>query len=147
MLDPALLQAEVVSDGELQAHEFNRASADALRDGGPWGQGYPEPLFDGEFDVLDWRVVGERHLKLELGQRRHGGSTRSSSAAGRANRRRRACASPSGWSPTTIAAATPIQLVVVHREPCLSRPPERHPNAVAATARIRGPVSHHEYRT
>ena len=35
--------------------------------GGPWGQAYPEPMFDGEFDVLRWRVVGERHLKLELG--------------------------------------------------------------------------------
>jgi single-stranded-DNA-specific exonuclease len=30
-------------------------------------QGFPEPQFDGEFDVLDWRVVGTRHLKLELG--------------------------------------------------------------------------------
>jgi single-stranded-DNA-specific exonuclease len=66
MLDPSLLRAEVVSDGELQAHEFDRANAEALRDGGPWGQGYPEPMFDGEFDVLNWRVVGDRHLKLEL---------------------------------------------------------------------------------
>ncbi|MCA1714255.1 MAG: DHHA1 domain-containing protein, partial [Gammaproteobacteria bacterium] len=70
LLDPAWLQAEVLSDGELQAHEFDRAHAEALRDGGPWGQGYAEPLFDGEFELLDWRVVGERHLKLELA---HGG--------------------------------------------------------------------------
>ncbi len=68
LLDPALLRAEILSDGELLAHEFTRQSADALRDGGPWGQGYPEPLFDGEFDVLAWRIVGERHLKFELGQ-------------------------------------------------------------------------------
>jgi single-stranded-DNA-specific exonuclease len=67
LLDPALLHAEIHSDGELLAHEFTRESAEALRDGGPWGQGYPEPLFDGEFDVLAWRVVGERHLKFELG--------------------------------------------------------------------------------
>lgn len=66
MLDPALLQAELWSDGELAAHEFDRAHAELLRDGGPWGQGYPEPLFDGVFDVLGWRVVGERHLKLSL---------------------------------------------------------------------------------
>jgi single-stranded-DNA-specific exonuclease len=66
MLDPALLRAEVTSDGELMPHEFSRSNADALRDGGPWGQGYPEPLFDGEFELLAWRVVGERHLKLEL---------------------------------------------------------------------------------
>ena len=67
MLDPTLLQAEILSDGPLQAQEFDRTSAELLRDGGPWGQGYPEPLFDGEFEVLHWRVVGERHLKLELG--------------------------------------------------------------------------------
>jgi len=66
VLDPALLDAEVVSDGELAPQEFDRFHADAIRDGGPWGQGFPEPLFDGEFEVLDWRVVGERHLKLVL---------------------------------------------------------------------------------
>ncbi|MDI9240065.1 single-stranded-DNA-specific exonuclease RecJ [Lysobacter sp. LF1] len=66
-LTPELLQADVLSDGELDAPEFCRASAEALRDGGPWGQGFAEPQFDGEFDVLGWRVVGERHLKLELG--------------------------------------------------------------------------------
>src|SRR5690606_23237083 len=46
--------------------EFDRLHAEALRDGGPWGQGFPEPLFDGEFELVDWRVVGERHLKLSL---------------------------------------------------------------------------------
>ncbi len=67
LLTPELLQAELLSDGELSADEFCRASAEALRDGGPWGQGFGEPQFDGEFEVLGWRVVGERHLKLELG--------------------------------------------------------------------------------
>lgn len=66
VLDPAVLQSELLSDGELSPHEFDRRHADALRDGGPWGQGFPEPLFDGVFDVLDWRVVGERHLKLSV---------------------------------------------------------------------------------
>ena len=66
MLDPAALQAELPSDGELQPHEFDRVHADAIRDGGPWGQGFPEPLFDGVFEVLDWKIVGERHLKLSL---------------------------------------------------------------------------------
>jgi single-stranded-DNA-specific exonuclease len=66
LLDATLLQAEIASDGELLAHEFDRIHAETLRDGGPWGQGFPEPTFDGEFDVLGWRVVGERHLKLEL---------------------------------------------------------------------------------
>ncbi|MDQ3511976.1 MAG: single-stranded-DNA-specific exonuclease RecJ, partial [Pseudomonadota bacterium] len=67
MLTPEMLQADVLSDGELQHGEFSRASAESLRSGGPWGQGFPEPQFDGEFAVLAWRVVGERHLKLELG--------------------------------------------------------------------------------
>ena len=40
--------------------------ADALRSAGPWGQGFPEPMFDGRFDVLDWRVIGEKHLKFSL---------------------------------------------------------------------------------
>ncbi len=66
-LSAEMLHAAVLSDGELGHDEFTRGSADALRDGGPWGQGFPEPQFDGDFDVLAWRVVGERHLKLELG--------------------------------------------------------------------------------
>ena len=66
MLDPALLQAEIASDGELQPQEFDRRHADAIRDGGPWGQGFPEPLFDGVFEVLGWKIVAERHLKLSL---------------------------------------------------------------------------------
>ena len=67
-LTPELLQAEVLSDGELADEEFDRRHAELLRDAGPWGQGFPEPQFDGEFAVLAWRVVGERHLRLELGQ-------------------------------------------------------------------------------
>lgn len=66
-LTPDLLTDTLYSDGELAAGDFAIDTAIALRDGGHWGQGYPEPLFDGEFDVLGWRIVGERHLKLELG--------------------------------------------------------------------------------
>ncbi|MDR7070296.1 single-stranded-DNA-specific exonuclease [Pseudoxanthomonas japonensis] len=66
MLDDDLLREEVLSDGELAADEFDRAHADVLRAAGPWGQGFPEPVFDGVFDVLDWRVVGEKHLKFSL---------------------------------------------------------------------------------
>ncbi|TWI03799.1 single-stranded-DNA-specific exonuclease [Luteimonas cucumeris] len=67
-LDPALLKSVLLSDGELDVADFCRGTAEALRDGGPWGQGYPEPLFDGVFEVLAWRIVGERHLKFELGR-------------------------------------------------------------------------------
>ncbi|MBN6151086.1 single-stranded-DNA-specific exonuclease RecJ [Xanthomonas sp. AmX2] len=65
-LDAALLQAELLSDGELSAHELDHRHAEALRLAGPWGQGFPEPLFDGEFDVVQWRVLKERHVKLSL---------------------------------------------------------------------------------
>jgi len=63
---PDLLRVEILSDGELGVEEFCRSAAEALRDGGPWGQAFPEPQFDGVFTVQRWRVVGERHLKLEL---------------------------------------------------------------------------------
>lgn len=66
LLDPAMLQQQVLSDGELGADELDHHHADALRLAGPWGQGFPEPLFDGHFEVTNWRVLKERHLKLEL---------------------------------------------------------------------------------
>ena len=62
----------VASDGALAPGEITLATAHTLRDGGPWGQGFPEPVFDGEFAVLEARTVGERHLKLKL---RSGGDT------------------------------------------------------------------------
>ena len=65
-LAPELLRAELLTDGSLMNDEFSRDLAEALRQGGPWGQGFPEPVFDGEFEVRQWRVVGERHLKLRL---------------------------------------------------------------------------------
>jgi single-stranded-DNA-specific exonuclease len=40
--------------------------AEILAEGGPWGQGFPEPLFDGVFETVSHRVVGEKHLKLVL---------------------------------------------------------------------------------
>ncbi|ECG0814028.1 single-stranded-DNA-specific exonuclease RecJ [Salmonella enterica] len=63
-LDPALLQGEVISDGPLSAAEISMEVAQLLRDAGPWGQMFPEPLFDGRFRLLQQRLVGERHLKV-----------------------------------------------------------------------------------
>lgn len=63
-IDPALLQGEVVSDGELSPAEMTMEVAQMLRDAGPWGQMFPEPLFDGRFRLLQQRIVGERHLKV-----------------------------------------------------------------------------------
>jgi single-stranded-DNA-specific exonuclease len=54
----------IESDGELSVAELNLETAVAVRDGGPWGQGFPEPLFDGVFHVVESRVVGQRHLKF-----------------------------------------------------------------------------------
>ena len=63
-LDPALLQGEVVSDGPLSPADMTLEVAEMLRDAGPWGQMFPEPLFDGHFRLLQQRIVGERHLKV-----------------------------------------------------------------------------------
>ncbi len=60
------LQASLYSDGSLNADELGLELAQQIRFAGPWGQGFPEPQFDGEFRLLHQRVVGERHLKLRL---------------------------------------------------------------------------------
>jgi len=54
------------SDGELEGREASLALADAIAVGGPWGQGFPEPVFDNVFAVRDSRIVGERHWKARL---------------------------------------------------------------------------------
>ena len=58
------LQGTIWTDGELNANLLNLATAETLRQGGPWGQAFPEPLFDGEFKILQQRLVGEKHLKM-----------------------------------------------------------------------------------
>jgi len=58
------LAGELISDGELQTQDFTLAFAQCLKDAGPWGQGFPEPLFDGEFQLMDQRLVGSKHLKM-----------------------------------------------------------------------------------
>ena len=63
-LSPGQMRGVLESDGELSAAELSLDTARALEHGGPWGQGFPEPVFDGEFDVVESRVVAERHLKL-----------------------------------------------------------------------------------
>ena len=62
------LQGKIWSDGELTDEEMNIDVAQALREAGPWGQSFPEPLFDGVFEVVQRGVVGERHVKLGLRQ-------------------------------------------------------------------------------
>ena len=115
-LTPEMLTDELRSDGALHEGDFGIDTAHALRDGGHWGQGYPEPLFDGDFDVLGWRPVGQSHLKLELG----------------AGGRRYNAIQFNGWSgeppatrlhvayrlvPDDYRGGDAIQLQVVHRQP------------------------------
>ena len=60
------LDAILLSDGELKEGELSLDIAELLFRAGPWGQGFPEPIFDGVFTVNNHRIVGERHLKLSL---------------------------------------------------------------------------------
>lgn len=60
------LEQKIYSDGELAEQEMTIEFADMLQNAGTWGQEFPEPLFDGFFDVIQSRIVGQRHLKLVL---------------------------------------------------------------------------------
>ncbi|KOY63980.1 single-stranded-DNA-specific exonuclease RecJ [Photorhabdus heterorhabditis] len=63
-LDISQLEGVIWSDGELAIGELTLEIAEMLRDGGPWGQAFPEPVFDGKFKLHQQRIVGERHLKV-----------------------------------------------------------------------------------
>ena len=117
MLSPELLQDVILSDGAMPPEACGIDTALALRDGGPWGQGFPEPMFDDVFDVVSWKIVGEQHLKLELAW---------PAGAGRVN-----AIHFGGWSgeppsprsriayrlqPDDWRGGDAVQLVVVHRE-------------------------------
>ena len=60
------LQGLILSDGELTEKELSLEFAEQLRNAGPWGQGFPEPVFDGEFEIVSKRVLAEKHLKMML---------------------------------------------------------------------------------
>ncbi len=60
------LHGVLLTDGGLPEDEFELATAESIRNAGPWGQGFEEPLFDGKFELVNRRVVGDRHLKLTL---------------------------------------------------------------------------------
>ncbi len=56
----------IVTDGRLPGAAFNLGFARSLRDAGPWGSGFPEPLWSGDFAVVEQRTVGEKHLKMRV---------------------------------------------------------------------------------
>jgi single-stranded-DNA-specific exonuclease len=64
--DAESLHGVVHSDGALTAAELSLDTARVLRGAGPWGQGFPEPVFDGDFQILETRIVGGKHLKMQL---------------------------------------------------------------------------------
>ncbi|MEO7387136.1 MAG: single-stranded-DNA-specific exonuclease RecJ [Gammaproteobacteria bacterium] len=70
--EPMASAGIVWTDGGLAPDELQIGIAEALAAAGPWGQSFPEPLFDNEFTLLTQRVVGEKHLKLRV-QLREGG--------------------------------------------------------------------------
>lgn len=65
-LDVSACRGELLSDGGLEASDLTLDLALQLQEAGPWGQLFPEPLFDNYFEILDQRLVGQHHLKLTL---------------------------------------------------------------------------------
>lgn len=66
LLSPEQLDHIIVSDGALSRDDFNLHLAGLLKYAGPWGQEFPEPIFDGCFIIVNQRIVGRNHLKLVL---------------------------------------------------------------------------------
>lgn len=64
IVEPAQLQGVIYTDGELQPQECTLETAELLKQAGPWGQNFAEPLFEGEFRLLQQRLIGGKHLKL-----------------------------------------------------------------------------------
>lgn len=60
------LTAALETDGNLEADDLSLCLAEQIEQAGPWGQAFPEPCFDGEFLLLQQKLVGEKHLKMVL---------------------------------------------------------------------------------
>lgn len=73
--DEEHMQSIIWTDGELNSNEFNLETAELIKSVGTWGQGFPEPCFDGEFKILDQRAIGQNknHLKMLLEPKQGGG--------------------------------------------------------------------------
>lgn len=65
-VDEETFQGEILSDGQLSEEEFVIDLAELLKNSGPWGQGFPEPVFDGDFHCVKHQWLKEKHLKLWL---------------------------------------------------------------------------------
>ncbi|AXI01840.1 single-stranded-DNA-specific exonuclease RecJ [Aquirhabdus parva] len=71
--DPSLFEPVLLTDGELCAEDFSTQLAQQLMEGDPWGQAFPAPVFEGEFEILEQRILKEKHLKLTLRHPQGGG--------------------------------------------------------------------------
>lgn len=65
-ITPDMITPDLVTDGVLDEADLCLATASQLRENGPWGAGFEEPLFHGRFDIVDQRIVGTKHLKLTV---------------------------------------------------------------------------------
>jgi single-stranded-DNA-specific exonuclease len=65
-MDDSLFTATLWTDGELPTSAFQIETVDLLQDLTPWGQKFPQPIFDGIFKILDYRWLKEVHLKLRV---------------------------------------------------------------------------------
>lgn len=65
-LDNQIPQAALLTDGALQAFDISLSNAQLLAEAGPWGQGFEEPIFVGNFELVEQKIVGEKHLKCRL---------------------------------------------------------------------------------
>ncbi|NVJ61778.1 MAG: single-stranded-DNA-specific exonuclease RecJ [Gammaproteobacteria bacterium] len=62
----------IYTDGALSASDFNLEFSELLNQAGPWGQNFPEPIFDNQFEVINQSIVGNKHLKFVLGIKEEG---------------------------------------------------------------------------
>lgn len=60
------LEEVVETDGSIEPVDMSLETAQVIESAGPWGQHFPEPVFDNQFEILEWKIVGDKHLKLQL---------------------------------------------------------------------------------
>jgi len=65
-LNGEMPKMELLTDGKLEAFDISLNNAEIIKEAGPWGQGFEEPIFYGEFEIVEQKVVGEKHLKCRL---------------------------------------------------------------------------------
>lgn len=65
-MDPELFQATLWTDGELPVEDFHLETVHTLQQLAPWGQKFPPPIFEGQFQIVDYRWLKDSHLKLRL---------------------------------------------------------------------------------